>query len=136
MSGTAQELFCVFIEAMQLFKRTSYVCRDCLRSQVTREAVVRHGERRWYSVPAAERPTTAENTRQYPLRIAILGSGPAGYYTAYRIMKKLEDATVDMYDSLPTPNGLVRFGVAPDHPEVKVRLNFDTDLGSSGTDRS
>lgn len=53
------------------------------------------------------------------LRIAIIGSGPAGFYTAYRLMNKLQDAVVDMYEQLPVPYGLVRFGVAPDHPDVK-----------------
>jgi adrenodoxin-NADP+ reductase len=55
------------------------------------------------------------------MRLAVIGSGPAGYYSAYRIMKKMPEAYVDMYESLPVPYGLVRFGVAPDHPEVKVR---------------
>lgn len=56
-----------------------------------------------------------------PFRIAIVGSGPAGFYTAQRILSRLPGACVDMYESLPVPFGLVRFGVAPDHPEVKVR---------------
>jgi hypothetical protein len=51
---------------------------------------------------------------------AIIGSGPAGFYTAQRILKRLPEAKVDMYESLPVPYGLVRYGVAPDHPEVKV----------------
>ena len=51
--------------------------------------------------------------------MAVVGSGPAGFYTAYRVMSKLK-AKVDMYEALPVPFGLVRFGVAPDHPEVKV----------------
>jgi adrenodoxin-NADP+ reductase len=53
------------------------------------------------------------------LRIAIIGSGPAGFYTAYRLMGKVQDVMVDMYEQLPVPYGLVRFGVAPDHPGVK-----------------
>lgn len=56
-----------------------------------------------------------------PFRIAVLGSGPAGFYTAYKVMSSIENAVVDMYEYLPVPFGLVRFGVAPDHPEVKVR---------------
>ena len=52
--------------------------------------------------------------------MAVIGSGPAGFYTAYKVMSSIENATVDMYESLPVPFGLVRFGVAPDHPEVKV----------------
>lgn len=50
----------------------------------------------------------------------MVGSGPAGFYTAYRVMSLIEGAKVDMYEALPVPFGLVRFGVAPDHPEVKV----------------
>src|SRR5271170_6563141 len=53
---------------------------------------------------------------------AIIGSGPAGFYTAQRILKHLPKAKVDMYESLPVPYGLVRYGVAPDHPEVKVPI--------------
>ena len=53
-------------------------------------------------------------------RMAVLGSGPAGFYTAYKVMSSIADAVVDMYERLPVPYGLVRYGVAPDHPEVKV----------------
>lgn len=52
--------------------------------------------------------------------MAVVGSGPAGFYTAYRVMSLIDRAKVDMYEALPVPFGLVRFGVAPDHPEVKV----------------
>lgn len=51
--------------------------------------------------------------------MAVVGSGPAGFYTAYRVMSLIDRAEVDMYEALPVPFGLVRFGVAPDHPEVK-----------------
>ena len=56
-----------------------------------------------------------------PFRMAVLGSGPAGFYTAYKVMSIIENAIIDMYECLPVPFGLVRFGVAPDHPEVKVK---------------
>jgi adrenodoxin-NADP+ reductase len=52
--------------------------------------------------------------------MAVVGSGPAGFYTAYRVMNKVAATSVDMYEALPVPYGLVRHGVAPDHPEVKV----------------
>ena len=52
--------------------------------------------------------------------MAVIGSGPAGFYTAYKVMSKIENSVVDMYEHLPVPFGLVRFGVAPDHPEVKA----------------
>lgn len=56
--------------------------------------------------------------------MAVIGSGPAGFYTAYKVMANIENAIVDMYEHLPVPYGLVRFGVAPDHPEVKVRTRL------------
>ncbi|KAF2971082.1 hypothetical protein GQX73_g2493 [Xylaria multiplex] len=61
--------------------------------------------------------TTSRNDR--PFRMAVVGSGPAGFYTAYRVMSRIQQAKVDMFEALPVPFGLVRFGVAPDHPEVK-----------------
>ena len=54
-----------------------------------------------------------------PPTVAIIGSGPAGFYTAQKLMREIEGTVVDMYEQLPVPFGLVRFGVAPDHPEVK-----------------
>lgn len=60
-------------------------------------------------------------------RIAIIGSGPAGFYTAEHLFKKGgENVHIDMYDRLPTPHGLVRSGVAPDHQKIKsVSRVFD-----------
>lgn len=53
--------------------------------------------------------------------IAIVGSGPAGYYTAEAALKLWgEDVRVDVYDSLPVPFGLIRSGVAPDHQSIKA----------------
>jgi ferredoxin--NADP+ reductase len=65
----------------------------------------------------AETPGTEGN----PLRVAIIGSGPAGFYAAGHLLKDRERVLqVDMYDRLPTPWGLVRAGVAPDHPNIKA----------------
>jgi ferredoxin/flavodoxin---NADP+ reductase len=59
-------------------------------------------------------------TEDNPLRVAIVGSGPAGFYTAEHVLRhEGTHAEVDMFDRLPTPYGLVRFGVAPDHPKIK-----------------
>lgn len=53
--------------------------------------------------------------------IAIIGSGPAGYYTAEAAQKKFGgDVRVDVIDRLPVPFGLIRFGVAPDHQSIKA----------------
>ena len=55
-----------------------------------------------------------------PLRVAIIGAGPAGFYSADQLFKEFADRVqVDMYDRLPTPFGLVRYGVAPDHLKIK-----------------
>ncbi|XP_046609493.1 NADPH:adrenodoxin oxidoreductase, mitochondrial isoform X3 [Neodiprion virginianus] len=52
-------------------------------------------------------------------QICVIGAGPAGFYATQHLIKTLKDARVDILDRLPVPFGLVRFGVAPDHPEVK-----------------
>ena len=59
-------------------------------------------------------------TPEHPLRVAIVGSGPAGFYAAGHLLSA-KDVTVevDLIDRLPTPFGLVRAGVAPDHPKIK-----------------
>ncbi len=54
-----------------------------------------------------------------PLRVAVVGAGPAGIYASDILTKNDPDATVDIYDRLPTPYGLIRYGVAPDHPRIK-----------------
>lgn len=55
------------------------------------------------------------------LQVAVIGAGPAGYYTAEALTKKLGDnVRVDMIDRLPVPYGLIRFGVAPDHQSIKA----------------
>jgi ferredoxin/flavodoxin---NADP+ reductase len=53
-------------------------------------------------------------------RVAVIGSGPAGIYAAEALTKQSDgQARVDVFDRLPTPYGLVRYGVAPDHPSIK-----------------
>uniref|UniRef100_A0A8C4DU75 NADPH:adrenodoxin oxidoreductase, mitochondrial n=1 Tax=Dicentrarchus labrax TaxID=13489 RepID=A0A8C4DU75_DICLA len=59
-------------------------------------------------------------------KVCIVGSGPAGFYTAQHLIKARPDVDVDIYERLPVPFGLVRFGVAPDHPEVKNVINTFT----------
>jgi ferredoxin--NADP+ reductase len=57
---------------------------------------------------------------QQPLRVAIVGSGPAGFYAAGALLTADQPAAVDMIERLPTPWGLVRLGVAPDHENIKA----------------
>jgi ferredoxin--NADP+ reductase len=63
-------------------------------------------------------------TPDQPLRVAIVGSGPSGFYAAGHLLKSKSrpdlNVQVDVYDRLPTPWGLVRGGVAPDHPNIKA----------------
>ena len=55
------------------------------------------------------------------MRVAIIGSGPAAFYAAEHLFKQVSlNVQVDMFDRLPTPYGLVRGGVAPDHPKIKT----------------
>jgi ferredoxin--NADP+ reductase len=64
----------------------------------------------------APTPGTPDN----PLRVAIVGSGPAGFYAAGQLLSDKERSIeVDVFDRLATPWGLVRYGVAPDHPKIK-----------------
>jgi len=58
-------------------------------------------------------------TSHRPLRIAIVGSGPSGFYAAEALFASRVSIKVDMFDRLPTPFGLVRYGVAPDHYKIK-----------------
>lgn len=55
-----------------------------------------------------------------PIRIAIVGAGPAGFYTAEALLRLSPDAEIDLIDRLPTPFGLARYGVAPDHQGTKA----------------
>ncbi|MEZ4618326.1 MAG: FAD-dependent oxidoreductase [Caldilineaceae bacterium] len=59
-------------------------------------------------------------TADRPLRVAIIGAGPSAFYAAGALLQAKETVlTVDMFDRLPTPYGLVRYGVAPDHQKIK-----------------
>lgn len=64
-------------------------------------------------------------------KICIVGSGPASFYTAQHLIKTVPHVEVDIYEQLPVPFGLVRFGVAPDHPEVKNVINTFTKTAKS-----
>jgi ferredoxin/flavodoxin---NADP+ reductase len=66
-------------------------------------------------------------TEANPLRVAIVGAGPTGFYAAEQLFKQKQyKIEVDMYERLPIPFGLVRYGVAPDHQKIKsVTKIFD-----------
>uniref|UniRef100_A0A2K6JU59 NADPH:adrenodoxin oxidoreductase, mitochondrial n=1 Tax=Rhinopithecus bieti TaxID=61621 RepID=A0A2K6JU59_RHIBE len=120
--------------------------------------------------PAGSTPSFRHHlsTQEKTLQICVVGSGPAGFYTAQHLLKRVEtlcsqprvlnspalsgegedlgvpphqlppcsqqhpQAHVDIYEKQPVPFGLVRFGVAPDHPEVKNVINTFTQTAHSG----
>lgn len=64
--------------------------------------------------------STGDATPGPALRVAVIGAGPAGFYTVQQLLKLSEGPVhIDVFDRLPTPFGLVRSGVAPDHPKIK-----------------
>ncbi|XP_055532019.1 NADPH:adrenodoxin oxidoreductase, mitochondrial [Wyeomyia smithii] len=75
-------------------------------------------------ISTGARLASSANTAQK--RICIVGAGPAGFYAAQYLLKHLENSQIDIVEKLPVPFGLVRFGVAPDHPEVKNVINTFT----------
>ncbi|MDP6343098.1 MAG: FAD-dependent oxidoreductase [Alphaproteobacteria bacterium] len=65
-----------------------------------------------------------------PISVAIVGSGPSGFYTAEALAKAEADCLIDIIERLPAPHGLIRYGVAPDHQTTKkVSRNFDKTAG-------
>jgi ferredoxin--NADP+ reductase len=71
----------------------------------------------------------ADGTSAPAKRAAIVGAGPSGFYTTEALLK--QGFEVDLYDALPTPFGLVRAGVAPDHPKIKSVTRMYTKTASN-----
>ncbi|MCT1686921.1 FAD-dependent oxidoreductase [Pseudoglutamicibacter cumminsii] len=69
--------------------------------------------------------TLKQHLSQRPLRVAIIGAGPAGVYAADILTKAERDfeVSIDLFDQHPAPFGLIRYGVAPDHPRIKGIIN-------------
>ena len=70
---------------------------------------------------------TRTPTAPLSLRVAVIGAGPAGIYAGNILSRAVRDAggdvRIDLFESLPTPYGLIRYGVAPDHPRIKGIVN-------------
>ncbi|MDE2386789.1 MAG: FAD-dependent oxidoreductase [Actinomycetales bacterium] len=69
------------------------------------------------------------------LRVAIIGAGPAGIYAGNILKNQHPDVTIDLFDSLPAPYGLIRYGVAPDHPRIKGIVNSLHEMLAEGSIR-
>jgi len=66
-----------------------------------------------------------------PLNVAIVGAGPSGFYTAAALLKLVPDVHIDIIEALPSPYGLIRGGVAPDHQSTKaVARAFERTAGT------
>ena len=74
------------------------------------------------------RPGTPEN----PLRVAIVGSGPSGFYATEALIKSGLSVKIDMLERLPAPYGLVRYGVAPDHAKLKQAIQLYDKIAEAG----
>ncbi|XP_066242964.1 NADPH:adrenodoxin oxidoreductase, mitochondrial [Saccopteryx leptura] len=93
----------------------------------------------WSAWPRIRPPPTGSiassrqqfSTQEQTLQISVVGSGPAGFYTAQHLLKHHTRAHVDIFEKQLVPFGLVRFGVAPDHPEVKNVINTFTQTARS-----
>ncbi|KAE8763410.1 FAD-dependent oxidoreductase [Georgenia thermotolerans] len=86
-------------------------------------------------------------TSSRPLSVALVGAGPAGIYAADILSKSGLEVSIDLFERLPAPFGLVRYGVAPDHPRIKqiivalykilqrgdIRLIGNVDVGTDVT---
>ena len=64
-------------------------------------------------------------------RVCVIGSGPAAFFTAGHLLKGSQNTVVDIVEKMPTAHGLVRYGVAPDHQDVKNVENKFIDLLNS-----
>ena len=61
---------------------------------------------------------------QAPLKVAVIGAGPAGIYASDILVKKTGgNVEIDLIEQMPAPFGLIRYGVAPDHPRIKGIVN-------------
>ena len=69
-------------------------------------------------------------TEQNPLRVAIIGAGPSGFYASEALIRSDLNVEIDLIERLPAPYGLVRSGVAPDHPKLKQAIKVYDKIAS------
>jgi len=69
-------------------------------------------------------------TQQNPLRVAIVGAGPSGFYASEALIRSDLHVEIDLIERLPAPYGLVRSGVAPDHPKLKQAIKVYDKIAS------
>ena len=79
------------------------------------------------------------NRNASSMRIAVVGAGPAGLYAVEALLESAPDFCIDVFDRLPTPYGLVRYGVAPDNQKMKsvtrvLRNSFNNEVPRTDSD--
>ncbi|MEX2353135.1 MAG: NADP oxidoreductase, partial [Gammaproteobacteria bacterium] len=74
---------------------------------------------------------TETGTNQTPYKVAVVGSGPSGFYAVEALFKSGLPLEIDMFERLPIPYGLVRSGVAPDHPKLKQAIQVYAKIAAS-----
>ncbi len=110
-------------------------CSECIRACPFISGQYKKIKNRWQSrqkqlnesEPQSAASVVQSNARE-PRRIAIIGAGPAGLFAAEDILRKTGQTKVDIIEALPVPFGLVRYGVAPDHREVKSKAFYFHDI--------
>ena len=98
------------------------VARRTCNAKVTRSIRVRGI---YFSARPISVSHAAFNAKSFLMKLAVVGGGPSALYVTSRLFSLLKhdsNIRVHVYDRLWSPYGLVRYGVAPDHPEVKVRF--------------
>jgi len=73
-------------------------------------------------------------TEQNPLRVAIVGAGPSGFYASEALIRSDLNVEIDLIERLPAPYGLVRSGVAPDHPKLKQAIKVYDKIASENAE--
>ncbi|KAJ5881446.1 Adrenodoxin-NADP+ reductase [Penicillium soppii] len=111
-----------------MYLHQGFVCAQC-SVRLSRRPLLYH--RKLASQFTSKRFNSDVSQSERPVRVAVVGSGPAGFYATYRLLAKQQNAIVDMYEKLPVPFGLARYGVAPDHPEVKNCEDKFTEVATS-----
>jgi ferredoxin/flavodoxin---NADP+ reductase len=81
---------------------------------------------------ATDTPGTPGSSAAHPLRVAVVGSGPAGFYAIEALTRLCPHTEISLIERLPVPFGLVRYGVAPDHPKLKQTAVVFDKLAQSG----
>lgn len=111
---------------------------ECPEQAIFPQSAVPEAKREYIEINAAQAPdlpVIRESRRQHAAagaqdgsgtRFAVVGSGPSGFFAAEALLRQLPAAQVDIFEKLPTPFGLIRYGVAPDHQRIKsVSAGFE-----------